>query len=167
MPLHRSLPDPRFLVEPNEGNTLANLGHAVLRQGDIARAETLGRESVAVVSTLGVPLDLAETLELLAMTAAARAATERAGEAADGENDGTEARTAAERAARLLGASEGLRETVGAPRTALQLADIEPALAPARAALGEERWRAALAAGRALTQEEAVAEALAADTPLC
>jgi predicted ATPase/class 3 adenylate cyclase len=153
----------------NEGNTLANLGHALLRQGDIARAETLGRESIAVVSTLGVPLDMAETLELLAMTAAARAAAtndgavEGTGESATAAADSGAADAAlapAERAARLLGAAENLRETVGAPLTALQQADIEPALAGARAQLGEERWQAALVAGRALTRDEAIAEAL-------
>jgi predicted ATPase len=65
-----------------------------------------------------------------------------------------------ERAARLLGAGTALREALGMVLGAFDRADIEAAVAPARAALGEEAWAAAFAAGRALTLEEAIAEAL-------
>ena len=66
-----------------------------------------------------------------------------------------------EQAARFLGAGEALLETFGVTRAvALDWAEIEAAVAPARAALGEERWAAAFAAGRALSLEEAIAEAL-------
>jgi hypothetical protein len=47
------------------------------------------------------------------------------------------------------------------PLDVLTVADIETAIAPARATLGEAAWAAAFAAGWALTLEEAIAEALA------
>jgi tetratricopeptide (TPR) repeat protein len=71
----------------------------------------------------------------------------------------------AERAARLLGAAAAAREQIGMRRPMIvpTAADIESAVAPARAALGEAAWAAAFAAGQALSLEEAIAEAL--DTP--
>jgi predicted ATPase/class 3 adenylate cyclase len=70
-----------------------------------------------------------------------------------------------EQAARLQGAAEALLETLGFPLGPFEQTDIEVAVAPARAALGEEQWAAAFAAGRALTLEEAVAEALEESSP--
>ena len=69
------------------------------------------------------------------------------------------------RAARLLGAAAALREALGAPQPPQERTDTEQAVAPARAALGEEAWAAAYAAGRALTLEQAIAEALARAMP--
>jgi hypothetical protein len=66
----------------------------------------------------------------------------------------------AERAARLLGAAAALSETVGAPQVLRGREETERTVAPARAALGKERWAAAFAAGQALSIEEAIAEAL-------
>ena len=63
-------------------------------------------------------------------------------------------------AARLLGAATALREALGTPLTLSEQVDVERLVAPARAALGEERWAAAFAEGRALTLVQAVAEAL-------
>jgi hypothetical protein len=69
------------------------------------------------------------------------------------------------RAARLCGAAAVVRETLGAPIPSPERTELEEAVAPARAALGEEQWAAAFAAGRALTLEEAVAEALEESSP--
>lgn len=65
-----------------------------------------------------------------------------------------------ERAARLLGAAETLRESLGAPIPPLERADVELAVAAARAALGEQSWAQVFAAGREFTLEQAIAEAL-------
>jgi hypothetical protein len=65
-----------------------------------------------------------------------------------------------ERAARLFGAATAQREAEQVPLPTVERTDIEAAVAPARAALGEEAWAAAFAAGRALSLEEAAAEAL-------
>jgi hypothetical protein len=98
------------------------------------------REALTLYQTLGDPRRCAVGLEGLASTA---------GMAGRGE-----------RAARLLGAAEALRETLGAPIPPHERADVERAVADARTTLGEEVWAQALAAGRALTLAQAIAEAL-------
>jgi hypothetical protein len=65
-----------------------------------------------------------------------------------------------ERAARLAGAKVAEDERRGYVDDAPQSALWSRAIAPAQAALGEERWAAAFAAGQALSPEEAIAEAL-------
>jgi hypothetical protein len=55
-----------------------------------------------------------------------------------------------ERAARLWGAAAAVRATLGTPHPPQKQADTEAAVAPARTALGEQRWAAAFAAGHAL-----------------
>jgi DNA-binding NarL/FixJ family response regulator len=65
-----------------------------------------------------------------------------------------------ERGVRLFGAAEALRAAIGAAEPRGN-ARAEAALAPARAALGEEGFLAAWEAGRALPLADAVAEALA------
>ena len=64
-----------------------------------------------------------------------------------------------ERAARLCGAAEALREAIGAPIPRYR-GHHERAIGLARAALGEQAFAAAWAAGRALPLANAVAEAL-------
>jgi tetratricopeptide (TPR) repeat protein len=66
-----------------------------------------------------------------------------------------------ERAARLWGAAERLREALGCRPAPAARATYERALAAARAELGEEAFAAAWAAGGALTLEQAIDEALA------
>jgi hypothetical protein len=65
-----------------------------------------------------------------------------------------------ERAARLFGALEAHRETVGAPPVAAERAEYHRSVAGARTALGEEAFAAAWAEGRAMTLEQATAYAL-------
>jgi predicted ATPase/DNA-binding NarL/FixJ family response regulator len=67
-----------------------------------------------------------------------------------------------DRAARLLGAAERLRETVGLALALPERAACERAAARTRAALGEERFPTSLAEGRAMTPTEALAEVEAA-----
>jgi len=68
----------------------------------------------------------------------------------------------AQRAARLLGSAEALRETIGAPLPVSDRAhyDYDRYAASIRVALGEERMAAAWAEGRAMTLEQAIACAL-------
>jgi non-specific serine/threonine protein kinase len=63
-----------------------------------------------------------------------------------------------ERAARLCGAAEALRETIGAPVPRFR-GQHERAMGLARAALGEQAFAAAWAAGRQLSPQDAVNEA--------
>src|SRR4029079_4150792 len=65
-----------------------------------------------------------------------------------------------ERAARLWGTAETLREASGLIMDAFERDTHERALASARAALGEEAFAAAWAAGQALTLEQAIVYAL-------
>jgi len=122
---------------------LRNMGKVARRQGEGAQAEALQREALALFRELGDPLRSAEGLEILASTAGATGQGERA--------------------ARLLGAAAALREPLDAPPLAQDRADVEQAVAPARAALGEDAWAAAFASGQALSLEEAIAYALEPD----
>jgi len=65
-----------------------------------------------------------------------------------------------ERAARLWGAAERLRQALGCRPAPAARATYERALATCRAQLGEEAFAAAWAEGQAMTLEQAIAEAL-------
>ena len=65
-----------------------------------------------------------------------------------------------ERAARLFGAAEALREMVGAPLAANERADHEHYVNTVQVALGDEAFAVAWEAGRALSLAGAIAEAL-------
>jgi predicted ATPase/transcriptional regulator with XRE-family HTH domain len=119
---------------------LANLGTVARRRGELAQAQALQREALALDQQRGDLRRCAEDLEVLASTA---------GVARQGEH-----------AARLLGAAAAEREALGAPQPPQERADVDQAVAAARATLGEEAWAAAFAAGRAMTLEDAIVEAL-------
>jgi predicted ATPase len=70
------------------------------------------------------------------------------------------AKAQGERAARLWGAAEALRKTIGAPLHPTELPDYERSVAAARAQLGEAEWEAAFAQGIAMSAEEAAEYAL-------
>jgi non-specific serine/threonine protein kinase len=120
--------------------SLAALGAVALHERDPKAAVPLLRESLARSSTHENRDDIAWALQLLGVAAAA---------------------TDAERAARLLGAAEALRGTLGLGLEGAELKLHERALNEVRSALGDETLSAAWAAGAALQTEEAVAEALA------
>jgi DNA-binding CsgD family transcriptional regulator len=67
----------------------------------------------------------------------------------------------AERAARLFGAAEALRETLVLPLSPIEIAYAEPMMKRLRDALGANGLAAAWEQGRALSHEEARAEAMA------
>ena len=64
------------------------------------------------------------------------------------------------RAARLWGAAEALRESIGAPPTPEARPYYKRSTAAARAQLGEAAWEAAFAEGMAMSPEEAAEYAL-------
>jgi non-specific serine/threonine protein kinase len=70
-----------------------------------------------------------------------------------------------ERAARLLGAADRLRTSIGAPLSPTQETDQGRALATARAKLGSTAFAKAWATGQASSLEEAVSEALSLTPP--
>jgi hypothetical protein len=65
-----------------------------------------------------------------------------------------------ERAARLFGTAEGLREAMGAPLPPAERAEHDRSVAAVRTTLGEEAFAAAWAEGRAMSRDQAVAFAL-------
>jgi predicted ATPase len=131
---------------------LRNLGLVALAQGDGERARALVEESIRLWRNLDSQnspdfhTSLVVGFEYLGYVADAAGRPERA--------------------ARLWGAAETLREASGLIMDAFERDTHERALASARAALGEERFAAAWAAGRELPLEQAIADALAHDDRL-
>ena len=120
--------------------SLNNLGKALTAQGDYGQARATLREAIQINGDLGEPWARNYLLEDIGVLAA------RTGQP--------------ERALRLAGAAAALREAIGAPLSPPEQAQLDAALAPARAALGEAERDAATSQGRAMTAEQAVEEAL-------
>jgi tetratricopeptide (TPR) repeat protein len=124
----------------NVGITLNHLGVIERERGEYGRAAERLRESLTIFVRGGIRHLVADNFEELAGIATATGREERA--------------------ARLLGAAEALREELGLPLSPADSPAVEATAAAARAALGDEAFEAARAAGRALPLERAVAEAL-------
>ena len=122
--------------------SLNTLGRAALERGDTEAARSFIVESLTLGSVLGQEMLIAENLEVLARVAGVR---------------GEEAR-----AARLWGAAEALRESLGVPLPPSERA-LRDSYAAARSRLGEETWEGAQVEGRAMPLEEAVDYALEID----
>ncbi len=120
--------------------SLNNLGKIVSAQGDYATARSLYLESLLINRELGDPYYLTYLLEDIGVLAA------RLGQP--------------ERAMRLVGAAEALREQIGAARSPREQASLDTDLQPARSVLSEEVQEAVLAAGRAMDMAQAIEEAL-------
>ncbi len=125
-------------------NVLRGLAHLVRVQDDVEQAEALFKESLACVWELKDQRCACLSIEGLARATASPAR--------------------AERAARLFGVAEALRERVATRLLPTERESYERDLAAVRAALGEERFAAAWAEGRAMSLEQAVAFALEAPT---
>jgi tetratricopeptide (TPR) repeat protein len=119
---------------------LGNLGEVARDQGDHLAAAAYYREGLAVWATLKDRWNLTSTLDGVAMLALDR-----------GQLD---------RVARLFGAADALRESVGASLPANERVEYERSVTSARVALGDEAFTTAWEAGRALSLEGAIAEAL-------
>ena len=111
-----------------------------LHEGDADRARDLGRQSIELARTMNNRLELAKALATLAGAI---------GELAQ-----------AQRAARLLGASESALERFGAFHQLNDKPEIDTIITAVHARLDDAAFRAAWAEGRELTLEPAVAEAL-------
>jgi non-specific serine/threonine protein kinase len=122
-----------------------NLGWAALLQDDHERARTSYEESLTLCKELGDKWIASESLGGLACVAGAR-----------GE---------AERAARLFGVAEALREAVGYQHTTEERALREPYLRAARSQLDEASWEEAFAEGQTMSMEVAIEYALSVEEP--
>ena len=123
---------------------LRNLAIIALRRRDYDTARALLEESLRGLRAVGEKWFLSRSMETLAEVMAA------AGDS--------------ERAARLFGAAETLRDAVGASVLAFYRTDYERAIGLARTALGQPRFESCWTAGRALSPDDAVAYALAEST---
>jgi non-specific serine/threonine protein kinase len=120
---------------------LANLGAVACEQGDLRGASACYCEALASARASGSTADINLALDGLGAVAAKRGAWERA--------------------ARLAGAAEALRDQTGAALEPNDRNYRERYLADVRAHAGREEFEAAMAVGRGMALEEAVAYALA------
>jgi predicted ATPase/DNA-binding XRE family transcriptional regulator len=163
-------------------NPLVNLSRLTLAVGDLEQAALYSEEALAVSHQSHYHIGAADTLSVQALIAWRRGQLSQAAALAEEAleldhaarderhyGDGLElcaiicaTQGRIEQAARLLGAAAASRARIGMRRrmNLPTVDDIDVAVAPARAALGEEAWAAAFAAGQALSLEEAIAEAL-------
>jgi tetratricopeptide (TPR) repeat protein len=119
---------------------LDNLGWSALMMKDHLKAKALHKESLVLCRELGDKLVGSESIEGLACASAAI-----------GEG---------QRAARLFGAAEALREATGYQQAPRARSLRKPYLATARARVGEAPWTIAWEEGRSMTFEVAIAYAL-------
>jgi tetratricopeptide (TPR) repeat protein len=119
---------------------LSGLGDLAHLRGDHGAARVRYSQALDLLREMGHPGDIAACLERLAAIFSAQGQTERA--------------------ARLLGAVERLREAPSALLSPNEQAEFNRQVATTRAALAEGVFAAAWAKGRAMTWEEAVADAL-------
>jgi predicted ATPase/class 3 adenylate cyclase len=120
--------------------SLSNLGDVALHRSDLASARALHHECLAIRRTLGDRRGMADSLEALAFIAV---------ESGD-----------AERALRIFGAAERLREEIRAPLQTSERASYDRHVADARTALGDAAFSRAWAEGRSLALDEAIARIL-------
>ncbi len=125
--------------------TLERLGWAALLLGDQERAKGWHEEHLRLSQELGNKLIATESLEGLACAVGTKGETERA--------------------AKLFGAAQGLREAVGYQKSLSERAVQEPYLVASRSRLEEAAWEAAFAEGRTMELEEAVEYALSEEEP--
>jgi len=169
-------------ADPHQiGTTLLYLGHAAQLRGAYDRAAQLHHESLECFQAFGdqhfgLPLayhGLGETAlgqgrldEAARYLAQGLALSQTLGDQANmswclaGLGSAAALGEEPERAARLWGAAERLRQAIGCRSAPAARATYERALAIARAQLGEEAFAAAWAAGSALTLEQAIVHAL-------
>ncbi len=150
LPHARSVADEALVLRRQLGDTLGvaytlyTLGRVALEEGHAIETRALLAESVDLFRKIGERWGLAACLETLAI-ANASPGSERAGPM---------------RAARLWGAAEALRESLGAPLTPADRRVHEGFQDIARAHLGDERWVVAWDTGRKMPLDEVLHEAL-------
>ena len=119
---------------------LHDLGQVAQDQGQYDQAKAIHKESLALCQELGGQRSIAMCLEKLAGVAGAQRQPERA--------------------ARLLGVAEAIRQAITAPMGALDRPDYERSVTMAYAGLDKEKFAAAWAEGHTMTLERAIEYAL-------
>lgn len=152
-------------------SSLHLLGDVAVKHRDYRSARSLYQEGLAMRHELGDRWGIAGLLEALAsLTCEAHGERDDSGGAGTAERFSGQATVDPSspwrRAARLFGAAEAFRESIGISLHADEEEDHCRDVARARGMLGEEAFAAAWAEGRAMTLERAIADALDDTTDL-
>ena len=140
---------------------LYGLGMAACRAGDPDKsARSFYEESLTMYRELGDKRGIASALKGMAELSLVVPPSGGSSEPPSGGTTSGGTPSGAERAARLWGAAESLREAIGAPLPPCDHSDYERHVVVARAVLGEKAFSTAWAHGRALPLEQAIAYAL-------
>src|SRR5215217_7329444 len=174
--LSRRIGDRRNIV-----TILHNLADVERQRGNYERAKTLGMESMALAREMGDKWQLARIVGWVGLLTVFRLDEHNLAEgflkesltlnreigsweyfaySLEGFAGLAGAKAQGGRAARLWGAAEALRKTIGAPLSIEGRLLFEPSMLAARAQLGEAAWEAAFAQGMAMSAEEAAEYAL-------
>jgi non-specific serine/threonine protein kinase len=166
--------------------SLGNLGITMLVHGDPDQAMVFLEESLTLFQDIGDSLNIAIGLMYSALAALIKGENERV-EALSQESldllqkaedkqyiadcleimaGGAGAQGRAQRAARLWGAAEAMREDIGVPLQPEDRELLDHYLATARSSLGEVAWQLAIAEGRAMMPEQAIEYSLSAEKPV-
>ena len=121
----------------------SELGHIARRTGDINQAKNIYKETLRTWQDLGNRAAISHELECFGFLAIAEEEPQRA--------------------LKLFGAAEALREKIQAMMTEFERAEYEPAVAQARSFLTEEEFNSLWAEGRALATDQAIRLALEGD----
>jgi tetratricopeptide (TPR) repeat protein len=124
---------------------LTGLGQVALYTGDLERADACHRRALELLERSGRQLNVPEQLAAFARIALAR-----------GDAD---------RAARLLGASDTIRKELGVNIIGFEWPHPNETIAATRAALDDDEFSAAWTAGRGMSHDDAVTYALQTPTP--
>ncbi len=167
--------------KPSTANALHNLAEVERQRGDYERAKALGMQSIALAREMEDQWQVARVVGWVGLLAVwsgdehdlaegflkeALALNRELGNWAygayclEGFAGLAGARGQGVRAARLWGAAEALRTTIGAPLPPEPRPYYERSMAAARAQLGEALWEAAFSEGVAMSAEDAVEYAL-------
>jgi hypothetical protein len=119
---------------------LVGLGTISTDLGDPVRAVGYFRESIALAQLRG---NLGDVIDGIGGLARLAAATDQQ-----------------EKAVRLFGAADAMREGLAIPLSSSEVAELEPIMNVLRTALGEGGFSAAWSDGRSLSQDDALDEAL-------
>jgi tetratricopeptide (TPR) repeat protein len=118
----------------------SELGHIARTTGDYTQAKTIYRQTIMRFQNLGSRPAIANQLECFAFIAIS-----------EGEP---------QRAARLLGAAEALRERISSQMTDFERVEYDQSLARLNTLLHAEEFNALWAEGRSMTMEQSIALAL-------
>jgi predicted ATPase/DNA-binding SARP family transcriptional activator/Tfp pilus assembly protein PilF len=144
-------------------NSLGNLGNVTRYQRDYSAAQAYQGESLAIQREIGDRSGIVSSLDAFAALVAAETTAFTA--PVETTEVSREADVGMQRAARLWGATQALREQIGAPLPPSAREEYDRDVAAARVVLGDEAFSAAWTEGQQMTIEQAISYALEEKQP--